>query len=242
MTIRGILFDKDGTLIAANGTWVPVYKKLLTDTFKAKADRVEELLEMAGFDRATQGFKAGSILAGGTIEQLVDIWWPDLSALAKRDHIAMINRDYADAARLYLEPLMDLVPIFDELHAMGMMLGVGTNDIVSSATNHMQQLGVHDYFVEVIGADSVAVPKPSGQMIARFAQVTGLAPQEIAMVGDNSHDMEEARAGGAGLALAVLTGNAAHDDIAHLADYTLASVADIPELLRRLGSINTTFE
>jgi phosphoglycolate phosphatase len=64
--------------------------------------------------------------------------------------------------------------------------------------------------------------------------VTKLHPSEIAMVGDNSHDMEEARAGGA-MAIAVLTGNAAHADIAHLADHTLLSVADIPALLRKLA-------
>jgi phosphoglycolate phosphatase len=72
-------------------------------------------------------------------------------------------------------------------------------------------------------------------MIHAFAAATGLEPIEIAMVGDNSHDIETARAGGAGLAIAVLSGNAAHGDIAHLADHTLASIAELPQLLRRLG-------
>ena len=78
------------------------------------------------------------------------------------------------------------------------------------------------------------VPKPSGNMIRRFAEITGLPPSAIAMVGDNHHDMEEARNGGAGLAIAVLSGNAGHEDIAHLADYTLASVAELPALLKSL--------
>jgi phosphoglycolate phosphatase len=71
-------------------------------------------------------------------------------------------------------------------------------------------------------------------MIRKFAAHTGLAPAEIAMVGDNLHDIEEARNGGAGLAVAVLSGNAAHHDIAHLADHTLASVAELPSLMRSL--------
>jgi phosphoglycolate phosphatase len=234
MAIRGILFDKDGTLIEVNGTWVPIYKSMLADVFKANAARVDELLSQAGYDRETESFRAGSVLAGGTTEQLVDIWWPELDATGKLAQVRMINKDYASLARTFLKPLMDLVPIFDELHEMGMMLGVATNDIHASATSHMMQLGVHDYFVEVIGADSVAIPKPSGQMIARFAEVTGLAPHEIAMVGDNSHDMDEAKAGGA-MGIAVLTGNASHSDIAHLADHTLDSVADIPRLLREIA-------
>ncbi len=234
MAIKGILFDKDGTLIEVNGTWVPIYKKMLADIFKAEPDRIAELMAIAGYDAATDGFRAGSIFAGGTTEQLVDLWWPELDAAGQRAKVHLINRDYASLARTFLKPLMDLVPVFDELHVLGMKLGVATNDIHASATNHMQQLGVHGYFVEIIGADSVAVPKPSGQMIARFCEVSGLAPHEVAMVGDNSHDMEEARAGGA-MAIAVLTGNASHGDIAHLADHTLASVADIPNLLRELA-------
>jgi phosphoglycolate phosphatase len=162
------------------------------------------------------------------------VWWPRMDVSQKRDHVAMINRDYADAGRKFLQPLMDLVPVLDELHELGMVLGVATNDINSSAVNHMMQIGVHDYFVEIIGADDVEIPKPSGQMIALFCARTGLAPHEVAMVGDNSHDMDEARAGGAGLAIGVLSGNAAYEDICHLADYTLNSVADIPELLRKL--------
>jgi phosphoglycolate phosphatase len=71
-------------------------------------------------------------------------------------------------------------------------------------------------------------------MIRRFAASQGLQPSDIAMVGDNSHDMEEARNGGAGLAIAVLTGNSAHEEIAHLADYTLASILELPGLLRSL--------
>jgi phosphoglycolate phosphatase len=235
MAIRGILFDKDGTLIASNGTWVPVYRSLLMDAFHGDIAFVEKQMILAGYNPETNGFIAGSIAAAGTLEQLIDVWWPEKTPAEKLEQVRIINRDYADEARKFLQPLMDLVPVFDELHELGMVLGVATNDINSSAVNHMQQIGVHDYFVEIIGADNVAVPKPSGQMIARFAEVTGLAPHEIAMVGDNSHDIDEARAGGAGMAIGVLTGNAAHEDIAHLADYTLNSVAEIPALLRSLA-------
>jgi phosphoglycolate phosphatase len=129
---------------------------------------------------------------------------------------------------------MPLEPIMAELRAMGLILGVATNDSHVSATAHMTQAGVIGHFEAIIAADTVAVPKPSGNMILSFAEKTGLPPSAIAMVGDNHHDMEEARNGGAGLAIAVLSGNAAHDDIAHLADHTLASIADLPALLRGL--------
>jgi phosphoglycolate phosphatase len=130
---------------------------------------------------------------------------------------------------------MVLEPVLQELREEGFRLGVATNDTEHSARSHMMQLGVADLFDMIIGADSVPRPKPAGDMIHAFAEATRLPPNAIAMVGDNPHDIETARAGGAGLAIGVLSGNAAHDDIAHLADHTIESIAELPALLRRLS-------
>ena len=234
MSIRGILFDKDGTLIEVNDTWVPIYRLVLQEQFGVDLEGAELLMEKVGLDRSTQRFKANSILAAGTTRELVDAWWPDLDAECKREKVRALDHDYAPLVKNSLKPLLDLEPLFVELRAMGMVLGVGTNDSHVSARNHMAHIGVVEHFADIIAADTVDVPKPSGNMIRRFAEVTGLSPHEIAMVGDNSHDMEEARNGGAGLAIAVLTGNAEAHHIAHLADHTIASVADLPDLLRSL--------
>ena len=234
MKIRGVLFDKDGTLIDVNQTWVPIYRQMLGDLFATSAEGAERLMEKAGFDRASGKFLAGSLLAGGTTRQLIDVWWPGLDETGIAAKTRILDHDYAHLVRQSLSPLMPLEPVLSELRAMGLKLGVATNDSHVSAKNHMTHIGVIEHFVDIIAADTVAVPKPSGNMIRRFAEVTGLAAAEIAMVGDNHHDMEEARNGGAGLAVAVLSGNAAHGDIAHLADYTIASVAELAALLRSL--------
>lgn len=235
MAIKAVLFDKDGTLIQSDATWVPIYRAFLTGVLAAGPDEVNALMAKTGYDIASDALLPGSILAGGTLQQAIQIWWPELDAKGVAEKCKLLDHDYAHLARDLLKPLMPLVPIFDVLHGMGLKLGVATNDTQGSAANHMQQLGVHDYFVDVIGADSVTIAKPSGQMIARFAKTTGLRPSEIAMVGDNPHDMEEARAGGAGLAIAVLSGNAGRTDIEHLADYVLASVAELPALMQKLA-------
>ena len=188
----------------------------------------------AGFNPVTKTFRAGSILAGGTTRQLVEMWWdhetPDMHAvLTKR-----FNNDFAPLALQHMMPLMDLVPVLDSLKALGMKLGIATNDGETSALNHMRALKVDHYFAAIIGADSVAVPKPSGQMVQLFAETAGLAAHELAMVGDNIHDLEEARNGGAGLAIGVLTGNGAREDLEHHADHVVASVADLPHFFGSL--------
>lgn len=234
MKIKGVLFDKDGTLIDVNATWVPIYRDMLMDIFATDRAGAEALMAKAGYDKASDRFLAGSILAGGTSRQLVEVWWPGLTAEAAAEKVHLIDHGYTHLARDRLTPLLPLEPILSDLRAMGLRLGVATNDVHLSAKAHMTQVGVIEHFEDIIGADTVPVAKPSGNMIRRFAQITGLRVSEIAMVGDNHHDMEEARNGGAGLAIAVLSGNAAHEDIAHLADYTLQSVAELPALFRSL--------
>jgi phosphoglycolate phosphatase len=234
LTIKGILFDKDGTLIEVNGTWIPLYKSMLAEEFGHGPDEIADLLGRVGYVKETNSIRAGSVMAGGTTREIASLWWPDITAEQRKDRVYHIDNVIGPQAKSFVKPLMNLAPVFDELHAMGLVIGVGTNDSEASGRAHMVHLGVDHYFKIILGSDSVAIAKPSGQMIARFAEVTGLEPSEIAMVGDNSHDMDEARAGGAGLAIAVLSGNAAYDDIAHLADHAVSSVADIPRLLNQL--------
>jgi phosphoglycolate phosphatase len=234
MSIRAVLFDKDGTLIDVNATWIPIYRDMLMDICATDITGAEALMAKAGYDKAAEKFRAGSILAGGTTRQLVAVLWPDLAGKAVDERVRLLDHGYTHLVRERLTPLMPLAPILAELRAMGLKLGVATNDSHVSAIAHMTQVGVIGEFDGIIAADTVPVPKPSGHMIRKFSEMTGLPPTAIAMVGDNHHDMEEARNGGAGLAVAVLSGNAAHEDIAHLADHTLASVAELPALLRSL--------
>jgi len=58
-----------------------------------------------------------------------------------------------------------------------------------------------------------------------------LSPSQIAMVGDNRHDMDMARAAGAGAAIGVLSGTGSHQTLTEVADVLIASVADLPDLL-----------
>jgi phosphoglycolate phosphatase len=207
---------------------------MLMDVFATDLAGAEALMAKAGYDKATDRFRPGSILAGGTTRQLVDTLWPGIDEQGAAGKVRLLDHGYTHLVRDRLTPLMPLEPIFTELRAMGLKLGIGTNDSHVSAKAQMAEVGVIEHFEGIIAADTVAVPKPSGNMIRSFAEITGLEPSAIAMVGDNHHDMEEARNGGAGLAIAVLSGNAAHEDIAHLADHTLASIAELPALLRSL--------
>ena len=93
-------------------------------------------------------------------------------------------------------------------------------------------LGVAQMFDAAYGYDAVANPKPAPDAIHAFSDLTGLKPSEIAMVGDNRHDLEMAKAGGA-LAIAVLSGTGTRESLTPMADVVLDSIADLPAFLAR---------
>jgi phosphoglycolate phosphatase len=236
MAIKGVLFDKDGTLIDVTGTWVPAYRHLLAEVFAGRdPDEIEAKFVAAGYDPATQAFRAGSILAQGTTRDIIEVWWPGLDAAGVAEKMKLLDVDYRDLGVRYLKPLMPLGPVLAELRDMHLRIGVATNDTAASAVLHMRALDAIDLFDVILGADSVARPKPSGDMIHAFADAVGIEAGEVAMVGDNPHDMETAHDAGAGLAIGVLTGNSAHGHLAPLADHVIASITELPALLRRIG-------
>ncbi len=76
-------------------------------------------------------------------------------------------------------------------------IGLATNDSTGGAEKTLLALGIAQMFDAAYGYDAVANPKPAPDSIYAFSDLTGLKPSEIAMVGDNRHDLEMAKAGGA---------------------------------------------
>ncbi len=73
--IRGILFDKDGTLFDFCATWIPAYRTAAAEIGDlAGGVDVRMLLADAGFDAATDTCDPHSVLAAGTNLELATAW------------------------------------------------------------------------------------------------------------------------------------------------------------------------
>ena len=67
--------------------------------------------------------------------------------------------------------------------------------------------------------------------LVAFCRTTGLKASEIAVVGDSPHDLDMARAAGAGRAIGVLTGVSLREVLSLHADLVLESIADLETAL-----------
>ncbi|TIV72584.1 MAG: HAD family hydrolase, partial [Mesorhizobium sp.] len=77
--IKGILFDKDGTLVDFNATWLGIADFMAMDAAEGDRWKADRLLAAAGFDFASKRFKPDSIFASGSNMDVVELWFPRLS-------------------------------------------------------------------------------------------------------------------------------------------------------------------
>lgn len=228
MTIRAILFDKDGTLVDFNATWVGIAKMLASEAAGGDEALARRLLVLSGWDEDRQCFRADSVFAAGTNADVVALWHPELDAEGRRERMIRFDAITAAGGAQKAIPLHGVREALANLHMAGYRLGVATNDSTGGAEQTLLALGIAQLFDAAFGYDAVANPKPAPDVVLAFADMTGLRPSQIAMVGDNRHDMETARAAGAGLAIAVLSGTGTRESLAPHADIVLSSVAELP--------------
>ena len=234
--MRGILFDKDGTLLDFEASWSRLYRELAQDLADGDAGQAERLLLRGGLDPATGRIRSGSVLAAGNTRDIVGVWFPDLAGGEFASMVGRIDGVFYQNGIRYSVPVPGLVETLEALAAEGVAMGVATSDGTAAARAALDALAVGKYLPHVFGYDSVAQPKPAPDIVHAFCDAIGAEPQEIAVVGDNTHDLDMALSAGAGAIIGVLTGNGTEDDLKPLAHAVLASIADLPGWLRAARS------
>lgn len=230
--IRGILFDKDGTLFDFSRTWAEVVERTLDHVARSPEERHRMALTV-GYDPDTGRFVAGSPIVAGAVEEVATIWAdirPDLGAGRIEDIVNTVTEAAVESGAL-APAVPDLPGFLGGLRGMGVILGIATHDTEAAARQQMAAVGALDLFAFIAGYDSGHGLKPGPGMLFAFAATTGLDPSEIIMVGDSPGDLLVAPNAGAAMAIGVLTGPATADALTPYADHILPSIADLPALL-----------
>jgi phosphoglycolate phosphatase len=233
---KGILFDKDGTLVDFHATWGPAYRAGAMAFAGGESDVADRLLVAGGWDMETGRIAEGSILAAGTNAEIADAWLatlpegrhPDIGDADPENFIeAVFNAETAKSA----QPVTDLAALFSRLQDRGLVLGLATNDSHDGALATLRPFGIVERLTFVAGYDSGHGGKPEPGMVEGFCAQTGLSPGAVMVVGDNLHDMEMGRRAGAGCLVGVLTGSRSPETLSTAADWVIDGIAELEDLL-----------
>ena len=232
MKYRGIVFDKDGTLLDFNQTWLPIYRYAALEFAGGDEGLAEALLTRHGYTTESGRFTGGSLLAAGNNHQIAEQWAAQLGKPGHIDSISQrLHEIFNQRGALEATPVEALATTLASLKRAGMRLGVATADSHEGIINTLQAFDVLDYFDFLAGYDSGHGVKPEAGMVLAFCQRMQFAAESVIVVGDNCHDIEMGRNAGAGLCVGVLTGTSTREDLEGLADIVCDDIGAIPGLL-----------
>lgn len=232
MKYRGIVFDKDGTLLDFNRTWLPVYRYAAREFAEGDAVLEDLLLTQHGFEPGLDRFIGGSLLAAGNNRQIAGAWADQINKPDRVEHISTrLHEIFHQQGALHATPVKHLANTLRQLRQSGKKLGVATADSHQGIINTLQSFDVLHEFDFLAGYDSGHGIKPEAGMVVSFCAQLGLEVETVVVVGDNRHDIEMGRNANAGLCIGVLTGTSTRAELESIADIVLDDISALPDVV-----------
>jgi phosphoglycolate phosphatase len=194
---------------------------------------VDALLSRHGYDPASDTFAAESPLLWATTRDQAALWSAEPELAAIGDLEQRLERHFSDLDAYPPVPVTDLVSLFERLRGRGLKLGIATMDGTAATEATLVRIAARGLIDFLTGCDGGHGLKPDPGMVLGFCTAVGVAPRDVAVVGDNLADLAMARAAGAGLAIAVLTGGCPATALEAEADLVLPSIAELETALAR---------
>ena len=226
--IKGIIFDKDGTLFDFNATWGAWTRRMLAAETDGDPVLFARLADALGYEVETQTFRPDSMVIASTAGELAEMI---RSVLPDLDTDALLSRMNAAAATVTQVEAVPLKRYFTQLRQMGLRLGIATNDAEAPARAHLDRAGITAHFDFIAGYDSGHGGKPAPGQLYAFCAHTGLDAAQCLMVGDSTHDLHAGQAAGM-RSVGVLTGPAPRAELAPHADAVLRDIGALPGWLK----------
>lgn len=203
MTIKMVIFDKDGTLMDFDSFWVTVSRLAVADMLNelhADAGLSEKLLSAMGVQDGTTDVQG--VLCWGTYRQMGEVLYRTLQengvACAEEEVVTLTSRTYhAHADEGIIQPACgDIKGVLGHYLREGISLALVTTDGPMVTRKCLEKLDIGPYFSAICTDDGMFPPKPDPLCIEVLCEQFGLTKDEIVMVGDTMTDVRFARNGG----------------------------------------------
>lgn len=183
VTIKGIAFDLDGTLInSAAGLAEAVDMMLARLGYPA-----------AGVDKVSLWIGHGAI---SLVETALKSAGGEVAMQQFPQAFALFNQFYKEVLEKGSELYPDVRETLLTLKEAGLRLGIVTNKPTQFLPDLLDELHLTTLFDLVLGADDVAMKKPHPAPLFKVLGEWGLLQSELLFVGDSRNDIQAAKAAG----------------------------------------------
>jgi phosphoglycolate phosphatase len=205
--IQLAVFDKDGTLLNFDATWLPGLRESAARAAAGDAQLAAALCRTGGLNEDC--LDPTGQMAQGTACQLAELWMATHAPLAARwkgDATALealIESTWLEKTVRDATPLGAVEATLRQLGEVGVQAAVVTNDSEASARAQLQRLGWLELFGTVIGFDSGHGAKPGPGGVRAAIAAAGVGAAQSVMVGDSPNDVLAGTAAGCAFSVAI---------------------------------------
>lgn len=228
--IKGILFDKDGTLIDFSlwrNAGIKTIQSIM-DEFNINDEKVfVELQKSIGI--TANGIEPFGALAYKSHEDLAAELHYVINKYRKTDlnefqiHVVELLRKEVLRNDVEFKEITDIRKLYEYLSSNNIKMGLATADSKQSAMHMINKLNLNDCFDYIGAYDGFMKQKPHNEMCMRFCSMYDLQPNEVAIVGDSYNDMIFAKNSGA-IGVGVLSGVSCKINLKDIANVIIPSV------------------
>jgi len=199
LKIKGILLDKDGTLIEFEETWHKVFQSIfqeLEQVYGLSKEEIQRLKKLSGFHE--QGFEKESLIQYAPVEEILRQWMealkPEEDGLSgeikiTKESLAELLERHSKGPNAQITPLDNTLETIRKFHKKGYILGIATADSKESTLHNLEVLGIESCFHFIGSDDGYFRGKPDPHMGEEFCRKFQLEPWEVLYVGDSIADM-----------------------------------------------------
>lgn len=196
MNVKGILFDKDGTLLDFDGFWT-VAASTAADKIIAAVGAEPGikncLMKAIGVNNSTASI-TGSLCCGtyGDISRDIGCVLDSKGYCIEKDKLLQItvNAFHSSLCEGKIMPACaGLKETLAELCRRGIKCAVLTSDDIDGTEHCLNKLGIRQYFNKIYTDDGILRPKPFPDAVNRFCCDEQLGKEEVILVGDTLIDM-----------------------------------------------------
>lgn len=235
INLKGIIFDKDGTLFDYSSVWHDVIVKSVDKSFeksnnKLKEQRKKNLITLLGLDENGKTNSKGVIFSHGKFNITKKGLRYCITNLMRPSTLIKHTKNIQNYNNIFIEEKIKTMDfskqrnLLKNLKQLGYKIAIVTVDTRISANIFLKHMGIEDYVDYVSTKDDEFKNKPNPDSFNHFCNKFNLKTKEVAMVGDTFSDMKYGKNSQAGYLIGLLWGANDFERLNKIADVVYPTI------------------
>lgn len=235
--IKGVLIDKDGTLIDSHCYWGRIIVRramAISDYYALNPDELPWLSFVMGYDIISGRLRPEgpialvsrdeviAVVERNMLQRGITVTRQELSTLFFHEHEAFLS-EILD----YVKILPGVLSILSKLKNCETKIAVVTTDTIANTTVMLEHLKLNKYIDAIIGKESTDEPKVTGIPALKALRELGVTSCEAVSIGDAPMDLIMAEKSGLKAGIGIASGQLDLEELRNYSQYLSHSLTEI---------------